>query len=310
MGKKRIGAVALLMILIVAVSVVITLFTGTVRPEKTGETRIMASFYPVYVAAMNLTREVEGVQLESLVGPRTGCLHDYQMAPDDMAALEGADILLLAGAGAESFLQSALEQFPSLVTVDASQGIDLLDGHHHHEGEDPHEHEEAAVNEHYWVSPSRYATMVENLRDGLCSADPDHAAAYEANAEAYLDSIRKVEAELEETAASLNFRDCITFHDSVAYLADDLGLNTEAALSIGEDSGIAASDAAAAQQAAAQAVRVLLLYDSQYPQEYAYVGDRAEESRAVVLQTGVTGPETADAWLEAMEENLSQLRAL
>lgn len=167
MGKKRIGAVALLMILIVAVSVVITLFTGTVRPEKTGETRIVASFYPVYVAAMNLTREVEGVQLESLVGPRTGCLHDYQMAPDDMAALEGADILLLAGAGAESFLQSALEQFPSLVTVDASQGIDLLDGHHHHEGEDPHEHEEAAVNEHYWVSPSRYATMVENLRDGL-----------------------------------------------------------------------------------------------------------------------------------------------
>ena len=76
MGKKRIGAVALLMILIVAVSVVITLFTGTVRPEKTGETRIVASFYPVYVAAMNLTREVEGVQLESLVGPRTGCLHD------------------------------------------------------------------------------------------------------------------------------------------------------------------------------------------------------------------------------------------
>ena len=96
----------------------------------------------------------------------------------------------------------------------------------------------------------------------------------------------------------------------MAYLADDLGLNTVAALSIGEDSGIAASDAAGAQQAAAQAVRVLLLYDSQYPQEYAYVGDRAKESRAVVLQTGVTGPETADAWLEAMEENLSQLRAL
>lgn len=49
MGKKRIGAVALLMILIVAVSVVITLFTGTVRPEKTGR----PALWPPFIRCMS-----------------------------------------------------------------------------------------------------------------------------------------------------------------------------------------------------------------------------------------------------------------
>lgn len=308
MGKKRVGAIALLMILITAAAAVITLFTGTVRPPKSGETRIVASFYPVYIAALNLADGVDGTALECLVGPRAGCLHDYQMSPDDMVALEGADILLLNGAGAESFLDAALRRFPGLVAVDASLGIDLLGGHSHHG--DSHEHEEEAVNEHYWVSPSRYAVMVENLRDGLCTADPGHAEAYRANAAAYLEKIRAMEAQLQEAAAALSFRDCITFHDSVVYLADDLGLPVAASLSIGEESGIAASEAAEAQEAAARAGRVWLLYDSQYPVEYAYVGGRAEESRAVVLNTAVTGPETKEAWLSAMEENLHQLRDL
>lgn len=309
MGKKRVGAVALLLVLITAAAAVITLFTGTVRPRNSGETRIVASFYPVYIAALNLTDGVDGAALECLVGPRTGCLHDYQMAPDDMVALEGADILLLNGAGAESFLDAALRQFPDLVTVDASLGIDLLEGHSHHEGSHEHEHEEA-VNEHYWVSPSRYAVMVENLRDGLCAADPDRAEAYCANAAAYLEKIWAMEAQLQEASAALSFRDCITFHDSVVYLADDLGLTVAVSLSIGEESGIAASEAAEAQEAAARAGRVWLLYDGQYPVEYAYVGDRAEESRTVVLNTAVIGSGTKDSWLSAMEENLSQLRDL
>ncbi len=101
-----------------------------------------------------------------------------------------------------------------------------------------------------------------------------------------------MEAQLQEASAALSFRDCITFHDSVVYLADDLGLTVAASLSIGEESGIAASEAAEAQEAAARAGRVWLLYDGQYPVEYAYVGDRAEESRAVVLNTAVIGSGT------------------
>lgn len=82
-----------------------------------------------------------------------------------------------------------------------------------------------------------------------------------------------------------------------------------AALSIGEESGASAGELAAA----ADALRgrdVLLLYDGQYPVEYAYLADYASSSRTVVLDTAVkpsTGADPAVRWLDAMEANLRAL---
>lgn len=73
MGKRVYGQVALLMAGIVVLSAVITLLTGTAQHGK-AKTRIVASFYPVYVAALNLTQGIDDVELVSLTGPQTGCL--------------------------------------------------------------------------------------------------------------------------------------------------------------------------------------------------------------------------------------------
>ena len=79
--------------------------------------------------------------------------------------------------------------------------------------------------------------------------------------------------------------------------------------SIGEESGASAGELAAA----ADALRgrdVLLLYDGQYPVEYAYLADYASSSRTVVLDTAVkpsTGADPAVRWLDAMESNLRAL---
>ena len=109
----------------------------------------MASFYPVYVAAMNLTRRVEEVQLESLVGPRTGCLHDYQMAPDDMARWREADILLLAGAGAEeASCKAHWSSFPVLSPWMPPRGSTCWTATITMKGESPTSMRRS-VNEHY-----------------------------------------------------------------------------------------------------------------------------------------------------------------
>ena len=54
------GKVALLMAGILAASVLLTLAVGVDR-RPAGKTRIVASFYPVYIAALNLADGVEGV---------------------------------------------------------------------------------------------------------------------------------------------------------------------------------------------------------------------------------------------------------
>ena len=40
---------------------------------------VVASFYPIYLFALNLLEGVEGVELVSLAEPTSGCLHDYQL---------------------------------------------------------------------------------------------------------------------------------------------------------------------------------------------------------------------------------------
>ena len=71
-----------------------------------------------------------------------------------------------------------------------------------------------------------------------------------------------------------------------------------------------AADLAQTEQQAKAAGQILLLYDSQYPVEYAYVGASARESRVLALRTGVSGDPVPSAWLDAMTYNLSLLEEL
>lgn len=307
MGKRVYGQVALLMAGIVLLSAAVTLLIGPTRRDDQ-KTRIVASFYPVYVAALNLTQGIADVEAVSLAGPQTGCLHDYQLSPDNMVTLAGADVLVINGAGAEAFLDDAVARFPDLPVVDTSAGIELLENEHdHHDHEDEALHA-AAVNEHIWTSPARYYQQVENLRDGLCAADPAHAEQYRANAARYLAAIGEVRDEFAGVAGTLPFSEAVLFHESLRYVAQELGLTVLASIPLGEDAGGSAADIAAAQDAVAAAGRVWLLYDTQYDPAYEYIADGAAEHRAVMLDTAVTGGAEADGWLNAMRENLRKLR--
>ena len=66
--------------------------------------RIVTSFYPMYIDAINITKGVDGVEVVNMTKPQTGCLHDYQLTTEDMKTLEKADAFIVNGAGMESFL--------------------------------------------------------------------------------------------------------------------------------------------------------------------------------------------------------------
>ena len=94
----------------------LTLLTGGCASEKKddGNLKIVTSFYPMYLATMNVTRGVEGVEVVNLTPPQTGCLHDYQLTPEDMKLLETADIFVINGLGMESFHDKVTEARPDL----------------------------------------------------------------------------------------------------------------------------------------------------------------------------------------------------
>lgn len=317
--KQRYRRVALAMSLIAAVCVGITALTGVTQAKSPG-LRIVASFYPVYTAAVRLTEGVPGASVVNLTPNQTGCLHDYQLTPDNMITLTGADALVLVGAGAENFLDDVRARYPGLPVVDTSAGVTLLEADHHHEhGEDAaedhqdeHDEEDGVIyNEHIWTSPSRYIQQINTLCDGLAALNPANADRYRANADAYIADIEEIKTQLLAAAAALPTRYCITFHDSLTYFAEELGLTPIASLSVGEESGVSAADLAAASSAAEQAGKVLLMYDSQYDAEYAAVASQTTYSAVLTLDTAVmagNGTPPQDAWLAAMRHNLQQLK--
>ena len=150
----------------------------------------MASFYPVYILAQNVLRDVDGVTLSCMTAPSTGCLHDYQLLTSDMRTLSGAKALLINGAGMESFLPGLQEQLPALEIVDCSQGVALLEedcaeaGHDHDHG-----HDHGEYNAHIWLAPQNAAAMARNICLGLSARYPEHEAQFRQNLGPLLEKI-------------------------------------------------------------------------------------------------------------------------
>lgn len=302
------GRIALLMAGIVAVSAGITALTATVGGRRERYT-VVTTVYPLYVAAQNVIGDESGVTLENLTGAATGCLHDYQLSPANRISLQRADLLLLNGAGAEAFLADILPTLPRLTTVDTGAGLNTLAGHHEHEHEhEEHEHEEQ--NEHLWVSPRRYAGQIAAVTDALCALDPARAAAYRRNGDAYRARVEAVADELAALRQTLAGTPCVLFHDSLAYLADDLGLLPVASLTVGEESGVSAADLAEAVSAVREHPDALVLYDDQYAVRYTAVDSQAARERVLALDCAVLGHGHADDWLTAMEKNLTLLKGV
>lgn len=294
---KTYGSVAALLAVLLAVAVGVTALAGnlTTADSRCDTPTVLATTYPVYAAAAYIRGSTETVTLTRLDGAASGCLHDYQMSPSDRRAVQEAQVILMNGAGAESFLHGIVEEEKC---VDTSAGLELLCSAHAHAHSEGEHHHEEAYNEHLWLSPARYQKQVLAVMTALIAVDGDNEAAYRSNAENYLRRIDAVGQELEALSADLHGRPCVLFHDSMAYLADDLGLDVLLTLSVEGESGLSAADLRQVEALAAQYPDLLLLYDTQYALRYEGVAGTAVSIRTAVQED----------WLTAMEENVKTLQ--
>lgn len=204
--------------------------------QKDDTLHILASTYPIYLFTKTLTEGVDGVEVTQLIDEAVSCLHDYTLTVPDMKAIEKADIIILNGADFEEFMEDALAQ-TNAVTIDCSEGIDLLPatGHEHHDHEDDHHH--GHFDPHYWLSEEAGLIMLTNILHGLSELDERHQNAYRENFSAAVKLFP--EDQLDPSALSCPY--LITFHDGFHYLAYDSGLTL--LKSIEEDEGSEASAA-------------------------------------------------------------------
>lgn len=203
---------------------------------------VACTTYPVYLMTQAVTQDVPDVTVELVVNQQLSCLHNYTLTMADMKTIEQADLLIINGAGLESFLSDVLE---SRDYWDASQDMQLHpseEGHDHgdhdhaHEDDD-HDHEE--YDPHYWLSPTLAGKMAQNIALGLTTQDPAHMDAYLANADQVATRLAALQEELRAEVADLSCKELIPFHDGFGYFAEAFGLTILA--SVEEEEGSEAS---------------------------------------------------------------------
>ena len=194
-------------IFVVAFGCTFFIYQKQEKNAKAEDLTVVTSFYPMYIAALNVCDGVEGIHLENLSEPQTGCLHDYQLTPEDMKLLQTADVFIVNGGGIENFLTDVAKACPNLTIINASQGLDLIED-----------------NAHAWMSVALHEKQVDNIAEGLAAADADHSKAYAKNAKAYQKKLQALEKQEEEMTQYTKGRSVVLFQEAYEYLARDLGL--------------------------------------------------------------------------------------
>ena len=87
------------------------------------QAQIAATTLPVYQFTLRLTAGTD-LQVTRLVTENVSCLHDYTLTVRQMRSIEGAEVIVLSGAGLEEFLGDALSSAETV--IDSSAGIELL----------------------------------------------------------------------------------------------------------------------------------------------------------------------------------------
>ncbi|MFN2310523.1 MAG: metal ABC transporter solute-binding protein, Zn/Mn family [Spirochaetia bacterium] len=146
--------------------------------------------------------------------------HLYRPTRSDVARMQSADIVFYNGLLLEGRMGDTLVQMARTRPVFAvSEAVDeslLLDDAAYEETFDPH----------LWMDVSLWMRAVIVVTDALSEFDPDGAAEYRANADAYLTQLEELDAYVHEVMATIpeNRRVLITAHDAFGYFGSAYGV--------------------------------------------------------------------------------------
>ena len=159
----------------------------------------------------------DAATVESITRPGAE-IHGYQPTPRDILRAQDADLILWNGLNLELWFEqffSNLSDVPSAVLTDGIDPIGIAEGVY-----------SGKPNPHAWMSLDNAQVYVDNIRDAFSEHDPDNAAIYDANAEAYKTRIAETISPLKALIQGVpeERRWLVTCEGAFSYLARDFGM--------------------------------------------------------------------------------------
>jgi manganese transport system substrate-binding protein len=177
--------------------------------------QVLTTFTVLADMAQNVAGDKLDVQSITRIGAE---IHGYEPTPSDIVKAQDADLLLYNGMNLERWFEQFLgnvENVPSVLLTEGIEPIPIAEG--------PYTDK---PNPHAWMSPRNALVYVENIRQAFVELDPDNADIYNANAAAYSEKLKAIDAQLSADLAQVpdDQRYLVSCEGAFSYLARDYSM--------------------------------------------------------------------------------------
>ena len=292
-------------IMIFVLSICLCFVFAGCRKKVKNELNIVTSCYPVYIMALNITRDVPGINLENMCDINTGCLHDFQLKSDDLKKIERSSVFIINGAGMESFLDKITKELSEIKIIDSSYNINLIKNSckHNHE----HKNHEHNYNSHIWLSISNYINQVRNITQKLSEFDPENSQKYQYNCDQYIQKLENLKSEFEENLYDITNKKIVTFHDAFPYFEQEFGLEIAGVINHEHENESSLKDLKKIIEIIKENNIKNIFVEPQYNQNVAQIISGETGAEIFVLDPAVTGEKNPDSYINIMKKNLQTL---
>ena len=257
--------------------------------------KILVTFYPIYKFAKAVGGEKVDV---SVIIPSGVEPHDWEPTVQDIERLKQSNMIIINGAGLESWIPKLVSANPDIIVVDSSKNIPLLQKNEGTSMTDPH----------IWLDPVLVKIQVQNIADSMIKADPENANYYQQNANQYKSKLDLLDKQIRTDLASCNKKDFLAFHDAFSYFSKEYGLNQNTIVGglnpESEPTAKALEDIT--QKAQNLGINVVFTEEAVNPQVAKVIADEIHGKVLVLSPLEVTN--INDDYIEKMQNNLSNLK--
>ena len=261
--------------------------------------KILVTFYPIYQFTKAIGKEKIDV---SIIIPPGIEPHDWEPTIQDIQKMKDADMIVINGAGLESWITKITSINPNVMIVDTSSDIPLLEKNSN--GLD----KIAKKDPHIWLDPVLAKKQVQNIADGLIKLDPQNANYYQQNANDYKAKLDILDNEIKTDLSTCDKKDFLSFHDAFSYFSKEYGLHQHTI--VGGLDPETEPTAPALQQITKDAqslgLNVIFTEEAANPRVSQVIADEIHGKVLVLSPLEVTNKNID--YISKMEQNLSNLK--
>ena len=186
--------------------------TGALAQDRM---KVVTTFTVLADMASNVAGDVADVVSITKPGAE---IHGYEPTPQDIVRASDADLILWNGMNLELWFEqflSNMDDVPSATLTDGIDPISISGGSY-----------EGKPNPHAWMGLDNALIYIDNIVAAFSEQDPDNAAIYATNAEAYKKELRSTIEPLRAAIAEIpeENRWLVTCEGAFSYLARDFGM--------------------------------------------------------------------------------------